>query len=132
MYSNTHYFYDESSRLQTDTERRPRIDYPDRYGPFIPEPKVKTLSPGIITAHSIGGPEITDPTHGMTGWRDGVLLIYNDRWGKSGWLELGEYQALKRLQSSFEHRFERERFSPPVIFIPTRPQKRKLRGRKRY
>jgi len=38
---------------------------------------------------------VTDAVHGMSGWRDGELFIYNGRWGTLGWYRLKDYQVLK-------------------------------------
>lgn len=53
--------------------------------------------PQIVTPFKTGGPEITNPTHGMTGWYNGKSLIYNNRWGKWGWYLVKEYRKLKVL-----------------------------------
>lgn len=54
-----------------------------------------TEEPQIVRLFKTGGPEITNPTHGMTGWYNGKPLIYNDRWGERGWYLVTEYQKIK-------------------------------------
>ncbi len=90
-----------------------RVEYPDRFRPFIEEPKAKTLSPGVITAHSIGGPEITNPTHGMSGWKDGELFIWDGQWDSPpGWRTLAVYQAAKNRDKAWRARLAEHRIMP--------------------
>ena len=49
------------------------------------------------TTYKTGGPAIVNPIHGMSGWFEGKLFIYNDKWGEYGWYYLKEYQTLKVL-----------------------------------
>lgn len=48
-----------------------------------------------VTHHHNGQSLIKNPIHGMSGWRNGTLLIYNNKWDKAGWYRERDYQMLK-------------------------------------
>lgn len=53
-----------------------------------------------VTEHRDGGPIITNPSHGKSGWFNGVLVIFNNDGTDSGWYKLADYQALKVIKTN--------------------------------
>ena len=52
-----------------------------------------------VTEHREGGPVITNPPHGKSGWYNGILVIFDEcRYGSEyGWYTLLDFQKLKVL-----------------------------------
>jgi len=74
------------------------ISYP-KWSAAPPDPLFsgsETGEAGMVTYHRFGGVQITAPSHGLSGWHDGEVLIWNGKYlYRPGWYRLDDYRRLK-------------------------------------